>query len=95
MKHKKLILCEKQIHIGTSGEFQKIPCIIFGDTKIFLNFTAFWIYDFIKTGFAEVTTLSRELIFARMAENNRDGFFSKLLVDAERDNLPKSQRNHF
>ena len=65
---------QKQIHIETRGEFQKNPqnCIIFYDPKYFLNFTAFWIHVFIKTCFAEVATLSQKLIFARIAENNRE-----------------------
>ena len=66
-----------------------------GCEKYFYNFTAFWIYDFIKTWFAEGTTLSQELIFARIAENNRDGIFSKFLLNAGCDNLPKSPKNHF
>ena len=60
-----------------------------------MNFTAFWIYDFIKTYFAEVTTLSQESIFARVAENNRDKIFSKLLADLVYDNLPKSPKKAF
>jgi len=60
-----------------------------------LNFTAFWIYDFIKTCFSKVTTLSQKLIFARTAENNRDRIFSKLGFDAGYDNVSKSPKNHF
>jgi len=60
--------------------------------NFFLNFTAFWIYDFIQTYFVWVTTLSQKLIIARMAESNRDGIFSKSLVDAGCDNIPKSQK---
>ena len=67
-------------------------CIILCDPTYFLNFIVFWMYDFIKTYFAEVTTLSQELIFARMTENNRDGIFSKLVVDAGSDNIPKSPK---
>ena len=57
-------LCKKQIVIVTRGEFQKNPknCIIVCDLKYLLNFTSFRIYDFIKTYFAEVTTLSQEFI---------------------------------
>ena len=47
-------------------------------------------YDFIKICFAEVRTLSQELIFARLTENNKDEIFSKLVVDAGCDNIPKS-----
>ena len=47
-----------------------------------------------RHGFAEVTTLSQELIFARIAENNRGGIFSKFLLDAG-CNLPKSQKKPF
>ena len=48
-----------------------------------------------KTWFAEVTTLSQELVFARIAEINRGGIFSKFLSDAGCDNLPKSPEKHF
>ena len=68
---------------------------MFCNPKYFMNFTAFWIYDFIKAYFAEVTTLSQELIFAQIMENNRDGIISKLLVDARCDNLPKSPKKSF
>ena len=34
------------------------------------------------TWFAEVTTLSQELIFAPIAENNRGAVFSNLIDDA-------------
>ena len=69
---------------------------MFGDPKYFYNFTAFWINDFIKTWFAEVTSLSQELIFARIAENNRGRMFSKFLLDVGHDNLPKSRKKkHF
>ena len=37
-------------------------------------------------------TLSQELIFARIAENNGDRIFLKILVDAVYDNLPKSPK---
>jgi len=47
-----------------------------------------------KPMFAEVTTLSQKLIFARIAENNRDRIFSKFLLDAGCDNLPKSQNKN-
>ena len=60
-----------------------------------MNFTAFWIYDFIQTYFVWVTTLSQKLIIARVAESNRDGIFSKSLVDAGCDNIPKSQKKIF
>ena len=52
-------------------------------------------YDFIKTCFAEVTTLSQKLIFTRITENNRGGIFSKFLLDAGCDNLPKSPKKPF
>ena len=42
-----------------------------------------------------VTTLSQKLIIARIAESNRDGIFSKLLVDAGYDNVPKSPKKRF
>ena len=45
--------------------------------------------------FSEITTLSQELIFARMTENNRDGIFKKLVVDAEYNNIPKSPKKIF
>jgi len=40
-------------------------------------------------------TLSRELIFARIAENNRGGIFLKFLLDAGCDNLPKLPKKPF
>ena len=52
----------------------------------FWYFTVFWIYDFIRTWFAKVTTLSQKLIFARIVENNRGGIFLKFLLDAGCDN---------
>ena len=42
--------------------------------------------------FVWVTTLSQKLIIARIAESNRNGIFSKSLVDAGCDNKPKSQK---
>ena len=42
-----------------------------------------------------VTTLSQKLIFARIAKNNRGGIFSKFLLNAGCDNLPKSQKKTF
>ena len=42
-----------------------------------------------------VTTLSQKLIIARIAECNRDGIFSKSLVDVGCDNIPKSQKKGF
>jgi len=59
-----------------------------------LDHYAFPCYDFIKTCFSEVITLSEELIFARIAENNKDGIFSNLLVymRAVIINLPKSEK---
>ena len=40
--------------------------------------------------FMWVTTLSQKLIIAGIAESNRDKIFSKSLVDAGCDNIPKS-----
>jgi len=34
--------------------------------------------------------LSQKLIFAWIAENSRDGIFSKLVINAGCDNIPKS-----
>ena len=42
-----------------------------------------------------VTTLSQKLIITRIAESNRDGIFSKSLVDAGCDNIPKSPKKGF
>ena len=42
-----------------------------------------------------ISTLSQKLIFARIAENNRSGIFSKFLLDAGCDNLPKSPKKPF
>ena len=42
-----------------------------------------------------VTTLSQKLIIARIAESNRDGIFSKTLVDAGCNNIPKSPKKPF
>ena len=40
-------------------------------------------------------TLSQKLIIARIEESNKDGIFSKSLVDARCDNIPKSQKKRF
>ena len=50
---------------------------------------------FRHTYFVWVTTLSQKLIIARIVESNGDGIFSKSLVDAGCDNLPKSQKKRF
>ena len=44
---------------------------------------------------SQVTTLSQEFIFARIAENNTGGIFSKFLLDAGCDNLPKLLKKPF
>ena len=63
---------------------------------IFSPYFGFINYYFIEARFAEVTTLFRELIFSRIAENNRVGIFSKHLLDVGCDNLPESpKKKHF
>ena len=47
-----------------------------------MDATQFWIYDYVWIYFA-VVTLSQEFIYARTAEINRAGIFSKLLVDRD------------